>query len=178
MPWLGVRGRGQRRRINPGEPVIYNLIPWRVRWLLRFNCCLPQSVVLPGHTDFSEKGAVLIVKKPTIENLRELVERACRDNPHLTSRLERAAFLLILRPIVVLGDHHYQVGSEDGLRNLEVLNGHCQCSDYVRNGSGHPCKHRLAISLYQRLGGLGLPAPPLKGGVMPADPLYGDASAS
>ena len=99
------------------------------------------------------------------------MERACRENPHLTPRLERAAFLLLLRPIVVLGDHHYEVGSEDGLRYFEVFNGHCQCSDYVRHGSGHRCKHRLAIALSQRLGGLGLPPPPPKGGDMPADPL-------
>ena len=53
---------------------------------------------------------------------------------------------------MALGDHHFQIGSEDGLRNYEVLNGHCQCFDYVRHGAGHPCKHRLALSLYQRLG--------------------------
>ena len=84
-------------------------------------------------------------RKPTLRQLRELVQRASRDNPHLTSRLERAAFLLLLRPIVLLGDHHYQIGSEDGLRSYEVLNGHCQCSDNVRHGAGHPCKHRLAL---------------------------------
>ncbi len=67
------------------------------------------------------------------------------------SRLKRAAFLFLLRPIVPLGDHHYQIGSEDGLRHYEVLNGHCQCSDYVRRGAGHPCKHRLALSFYHRL---------------------------
>ena len=120
----------------------------------------------------------MVAKKPTIKNLRDLVEWACRENPHLTTRLERAAFLLLLRPIVLLGDHHYQVGSEDGLRHFEVLNGHCQCSDYVRHGSGHPCKHRLAISLCQRLGELGPPTPPLKGKDLPADPLSGDAPAA
>ena len=80
----------------------------------------------------------MVAKSPTISHLRELVERASRDNPHLTSRLEKAAFLMLLRPIVPLGDQHYQVGSEDGLRYYEVLNGHCQCHDYVRHGAGHP----------------------------------------
>ena len=102
----------------------------------------------------------MAAKKPTLRQLRELVQRASRDNPHLTSRLERAAFLLLLRPIVALGDHHYEIGSEDGLRSYEVLNGHCQCSDYVRHGAGHPVKHRLALSLYQGLGSSGPPAPP------------------
>jgi len=90
-------------------------------------------------------------RKPTISRLREVVERASRDHPHLTSRLEKAAFLMLLRPIVSLGDHHYRIGSEDGLRNYEVLNGHCECSDYLRHGPGHPCKHRLALALHQRL---------------------------
>ena len=90
-------------------------------------------------------------REPTIRQLRELVMQATRDNPHLTSRLEKAAFLMLLRPIESLEDHHYRIGSEDGLRNYEVLNGHCECSDYLRHGAGHPCKHRLALSLYQRL---------------------------
>ena len=114
-------------------------------------------------------------KEPTIQQLRDLVKRACRDNPHLTSRLERAAFLLLLRPIVPLGDHHYQIGSDDGLRRYEVLNGHCQCSDYVRHGAGHPCKHRLALALYQRLESSGLPTPPRGGSCPPKDPLLTDS---
>ncbi len=110
-------------------------------------------------------------RRPTIRQLRELVQRASRDNPHLTSRLERAAFLLLLRPIVALGDYHYEIGSEDGLRSYEVLNGHCQCSDYVRHGAGHPCKHRLAVSLYQRLETSGPPPPPNTGSGPSVDPL-------
>ena len=94
--------------------------------------------------------------EPRIQQLRELVQRASRDNPHLTPRLERAAFLVLLRPIEILAKDHLRVGSEDGLRYYEVVNGHCQCSDYLRHGSGHPCKHRLALSLYQRLEGLNL----------------------
>ncbi len=58
------------------------------------------------------------------------------------------------------GDHHYQIGSEDGQRSCEILNGHCQCSDYVRRGPGHPCMHRLALSLYHRLESSGPPQPP------------------
>ena len=93
----------------------------------------------------------MAAKKPNLEQLRELVDRARRENPHLTTRLERAAFLLLLRPIVSLGEHHFQVGSEDGLRFYEIVNGHCQCHDYVRHGAGHPCKHRLALAFHQRL---------------------------
>lgn len=110
-------------------------------------------------------------RKPTIRQLRELVHGASREYPHLTSRLERAAFLLLLRPIVPLGDHHYQVGSEDGLRWYEILNGHCDCSDYVRHGVGHPCKHRLALSLYLRLESSELPLPPIKGSSPAGEPL-------
>ena len=98
--------------------------------------------------------------KPTLCQLRKLVHQASRDNPHLTSRLEKAAFLVLLRPIVPLGDHHFRIGSEDGLRHYEVLNGHCECSDYLRHGTGHPCKHRLALALYQRLECSGAPFRP------------------
>ena len=91
----------------------------------------------------------------TINELRELVRKASRDNPHLTSRLEKAAFLVLLRGVEQMGSNRYQVGSEDGLRQYEVVNGHCQCSDYVRHGPGHPCKHRLALALYLKLGSSG-----------------------
>ncbi len=113
-------------------------------------------------------------KKDTIWQLRKLVQQASRENPHLTSRLERAAFLFLLRPIILLGDHHYQIGSEDGLRHYEMLNGHCQCSDYVRHGAGHPCKHRLALSFYQRLESTGPPLPPNRNSCPAGDPLARD----
>ncbi len=52
----------------------------------------------------------MLPKNPSLDQLRELVQRGSRDNPHLTSRLEKAAFLLLLRPIVSLGDKRFQVG--------------------------------------------------------------------
>ena len=112
--------------------------------------------------------------RPTISQLRELVERASKDRPHLTSRLEKAAFLVLLRPIIVLADHRYRIGSEDGLRYYEVSDGHCQCSDYLRHGAGQPCKHRLAIALYQRLAFPGPPSPLIKSPCLPADSLQSD----
>ena len=112
----------------------------------------------------------MVAKNPSLDQLRELVYRASRDNPHLTSRLEKAAFLLLLRPIVSLGDQRFQVGSEDGLRNYEVLNGHCECSDYLRHGPGHPCKHRLALALHQRLECSGKNSSLPKGPGVPGDP--------
>jgi len=87
----------------------------------------------------------------TIEQLRLLVEEAAMQRPHLTSRLERAAFLVLLRPIQQLDDDLWQVASEDGLRHYTVRKGECECSDYVRHGAGHPCKHRLALFLYRAL---------------------------
>ena len=109
-------------------------------------------------------------KKPNLDQLRKLVDRARRDNPHLTSRLEKAAFLLLLRPIVALGDQHFQVGSEDGLRYYEIVNGHCQCHDYLRHGAGHPCKHRLALAFHQRLECFSPPNPcPTTNSLLPCD---------
>ncbi len=54
----------------------------------------------------------------TIRELRQIVEKASIANPHLTSRLEKAAFLVLLRPIEPLGDHHYQIRPEDGAGSL------------------------------------------------------------
>lgn len=105
----------------------------------------------------------MAARTPTINQLRELVQRASRENPHLTTRLEKAAFLVLLRPLVSMGDDHYRVGAEDGLRNYEVLNGHCECADYLRHGAGHHCKHRLALALSQELG-CGHASPPSQAG--------------
>lgn len=89
----------------------------------------------------------------TIDALRDLVEQASHERPHLTSRLEKAAFLVVLRQIEICGPDYYRVGSEDGLRDYVVISGHRDCHDYVRHGRGHWCKHRLALSLYRSLYG-------------------------
>ena len=99
-----------------------------------------------------------------------IVDQASRDQPHLTSRLEKAAFLMLLTPIVSLGDRHYRIGSEDGLRNYEVLNGHCECSDYFRHSPGHPSMHRQALALPQRLECSGKNSSPPKDSGAPGDP--------
>ena len=87
----------------------------------------------------------------TIEELRGLINDAAMRRPHLTGRLEKAAFLVLLRPIERLGTDLWRVGSEDGLRFYTVREGECECSDYLRHGSGHPCKHRLALFLHRSL---------------------------
>ena len=87
----------------------------------------------------------------TIEELRGLINDAAMRRPHLTGRLEKAAFLVLLRPIERLGTDIWRVGSEDGLRFYTVREGECECSDYLRHGSGHPCKHRIALFLHRSL---------------------------
>ncbi len=52
----------------------------------------------------------------TIAELRGLINDAAMRRPHLTGRLEKAAFLVLLRPIERLGTDIWRVGSEDGLR--------------------------------------------------------------
>ncbi len=95
----------------------------------------------------------------TIEELRMLIKDASMRRPHLTSRLEKAAFLVLLRPIERLGRDLWRVGSEDGLRFYTVTGGECECSDYLRHGSGHLCKHRIALFLHRSLeNGAGDPA--------------------
>ncbi len=87
----------------------------------------------------------------TIAELRGLINDAAMRRPHLTGRLEKAAFLVLLRPIERLGTDIWRVGSEDGLRFYTVREGECECSDYLRHGSGHPCKHRIALFLHRSL---------------------------
>ncbi len=100
----------------------------------------------------------------TIEELRGLINDAAMRRPHLTGRLEKAAFLVLLRPIEQLGTDTWRVGSEDGLRFYTVREGECECSDYLRHGSGHPCKHRLALFIHRSLeDGTGKPAVPNQG---------------
>jgi len=89
----------------------------------------------------------------TIEALREIVERGSHENPHLVGRLEKAAFIVLLRPIESLGEGTYRVASEDALKTYIVQNGQCECPDYVRHGNGHFCKHRLAVGMLSRLNG-------------------------
>jgi hypothetical protein len=87
----------------------------------------------------------------TIKELRLLVESAAARRPQLTSRLEKAAFLVVLRPIQKVDGDVWQIPSEDGLRFYTVRKGECDCSDYLRHGAGHPCKHRLALFLHRAL---------------------------
>ena len=85
----------------------------------------------------------------TIEQLRLLIKDAAMRRPHLISRLEKAAFLLLLRPIGQVDGDLWRVGSEDGLRFYAVRDGEYECSDYRRHGSGHLCKHRIALFLHR-----------------------------
>ena len=87
----------------------------------------------------------------TVDSLRSLINQASHLNPHLTSRLEKAAFIVLLRPVMKIAKDRYRVMSEDGLRWYEVRDGECDCYDYVRHGTGHPCKHRLAVTFRELL---------------------------
>ena len=90
--------------------------------------------------------------QPTLQELRQWVEEWSRENPHLTGRLERAAFLVLLRNVQEVAPNSYLVGAEDGLRDYAVVNGECECTDFQRHGVGHFCKHRLAVVFCERLG--------------------------
>ena len=40
------------------------------------------------------------LEQPSIPKLRDLVHNAIRENPYLTSRLEKTVFLVLIRPII------------------------------------------------------------------------------
>jgi hypothetical protein len=92
-----------------------------------------------------------------VEALRELVSRGSRERPLLASRLEGAAHIVATRIVERQPDGACIVPSEDGLKVYVVSNGACECSDYVRHGQGHYCKHRLAVGLLSRLNGKAQP---------------------
>lgn len=84
-----------------------------------------------------------------------MVERGSRENPHLTGRLEKAAFILLLGPIERLHTSTYRVATEDALESYIVQNRQCECPDFVRHGEGHYWKRRLACGPLARLNGDG-----------------------
>jgi hypothetical protein len=112
---------------------------------------MPFWLSSPYPCDFPLRRTVGDLVTDEITQLRDLVVQASTKNPHLISRLEKGAFLLLLRPIEQTAPGVWRVGSEDGLRMYVIRNGHCDCSDYVRHGRGHPCKHRLALMLQESL---------------------------
>lgn len=87
---------------------------------------------------------------PTIDALRELVERGKRSEPLLATRLEKAACIILLRSVTKNRDG-WVFGSEDGLPSYRVQDSRCECSDYIRHREGPYCKHRLAVGLFTRL---------------------------
>ena len=70
-------------------------------WYASFICSRwPHLDHLVSESALGSRRYMMAIKKPTIDQLRELVQQASRENPHLTSRLEKAAFLVLLRPLV------------------------------------------------------------------------------
>jgi hypothetical protein len=87
-----------------------------------------------------------------LADLQRIVSAFAQDRPHLASRLEHAASVLLFRHILVLDATHFRVESEDTRRWYDVCDGRCSCEDYRRHGMGHVCKHLLAVALGQELG--------------------------
>lgn len=86
---------------------------------------------------------------PTVEALRTYVERAKTRRPELTSRLERAAFIVMLRQIERRGPDEWLVESDTERGKFYVVSGiFCSCYDHSRAPSGL-CKHRLAVGTIQ-----------------------------
>src|SRR5438093_12600098 len=74
----------------------------------------------------------------SIDELRLLVESAAARRPQLTSRLEKAAFLVLLRPIYPLDSDVWRVTSEDGLRFYTVRRGECECWELLASWARTP----------------------------------------
>ncbi len=106
-----------------------------------------------------------------LEDLQRTVSAFAQDRPHLASRVEHAAFLLLFRRILVLDETHCRVESEDSRRWYDVCGGQCSCEDYRRHGMGHFCKHLLAVALGEELAMLHVPPVGSAASVKPAVPV-------
>ena len=83
--------------------------------------------------------------------IRRLVEQGKAHRPELARRLDRAAFIVLLRSVEPTDAtaHEYAVESDVEPGRSYRVNGTCECPDYAR-APGHWCKHRLAVALVER----------------------------
>jgi hypothetical protein len=82
-----------------------------------------------------------------IGTLRTLVDRGRERRPELASRIERAAFIVLMRRIepVEGGNWLVESDSEPG-KVYAVTSDACDCQDYYRAPKGY-CKHRIAVAI-------------------------------
>ena len=81
------------------------------------------------------------------DTIRELIERGSRRSPALTKRLERAAFLLLMRRIEAHPEGGWTVESETEVGKVyRVTDDACECPDFQWAPHGY-CKHRLAVMM-------------------------------
>lgn len=96
-----------------------------------------------------------MAQDPTFQKALELVARWTALHPELKDRLERALFLLdhvrssnhpdIYTVVASKGRGRYTVRVDRQARTST-----CNCADAA---SGHWCKHRLAVALYEKARG-------------------------
>jgi hypothetical protein len=85
----------------------------------------------------------------TTDSLRALVEHYSRRHPELTSRLEKAATIVLLRDIVYYGNGFWHVESECQPGQWYIVDARmktCTCPD--RQHRSPICKHLIAVKLY------------------------------
>jgi hypothetical protein len=83
----------------------------------------------------------------TADTIRELVRRGAARNPLLRSRLERAAFIVLMRRIEDRPEGGHTVESDSEVGKAYIVHaGACECPDYWRAPEGY-CKHRLAVMM-------------------------------
>lgn len=78
--------------------------------------------------------------------IRSATEHAKAHRPELASRVERAAFILVMRRIERDGEAWTVESVSQPGKCYRVVGCTCDCPDYFR-APDHQCKHRLAVAL-------------------------------
>ena len=94
----------------------------------------------------------------SIEQLRELVTRCKVAHPELSTRLDKAATMVITRTVACIGTDLYKVESEAEAGRFYYVAldateraSRCQCPDVLSRAPEGRCKHWLAAQLQKGL---------------------------
>ena len=94
----------------------------------------------------------------SIEELRDLVNRCKLAHPELSTRLDKAATMVITRTVACIGTELYKVESEAEAGRFYYVAldaderaSRCQCPDVLSRAPEGRCKHWLAAQLQKGL---------------------------
>lgn len=79
--------------------------------------------------------------------IRESADFAKSHRPDLASRVERAAFIILMRRIERNGEVWLVESECEPGKSYHVVGATCECPDFFHRAPDGQCKHRIAVSL-------------------------------